>query len=454
MHPLYTTTARAAQWPVTQRLRALQRLVPRANIQAVLRRTGHARRRYLRLPAWFMVWFVIALGLFCRDCYCQVFRWLQPFRRHGTPGRSSLCEARQRLGVAPLYHLARDVLTLQGTPQTPQTFYQGLRLMALDGFVLDVPDSPANARLFGRPGNHRSPGAFPQVRVLALCELGTHVLWRTQIKPCRCSENAMAPTLVRYLEPSMLLVWDRGFFSYSLLQQLQQRQAPLLARIKKNLLFRPLRRMADGSWLAQAYASSRQRQRDQGGIVVRLIDYTFDDPRRPGAGHKHRLLTTLLDAERYPAPELIVLYHERWEEERTIDELKTHLRQRPVLRSATPAGVVQEITGLLLAHYVIRVLMAEAARASGVAPRQLSFTGTLQVLRCRLPECPPSPRGLGQWYANLLAEIAQEVLPARRNRINPRVIKRKISYWPKKRPIHRNYPQPTKQFRPSIVMLN
>src|SRR5438132_1193798 len=175
---------------------------------------------------------------------------------------------------------------------------------------------------------------------------------------------------------------------------------------------------------------------------------------RTGSGQRHRLLTTLLDAGRHPARRLIVLYHERWEEELAIDELKTHQRERPVLRNETPAGVVQEIDGLLLAHYVVRVLMSEAARRNNVPPRRLSFTGALKVLRCRLPECPKSRAGLRRWYEELLAEVAEEVLPGRRERINPRVIKRKMSNWRKKRPEHRRYPQPTKKFRQSVVILS
>jgi hypothetical protein len=454
MPSLYTETATLAQWPTAERIRALKRIIPRARIHAVLRRTGHARRRYLRLPAWFMVWFVIALGLFCRDSYRQVFKWLQPFRRKGTPGRSTFCEARQRLGAAPLLQLAQQVVQLQATPQTPGAFYQGMRLMALDGFVVDVPDTPANARVFGRPGSGRSPAAFPQARVLALCEVGTHVLWRTQIKPCRRGEVTLAPALLRFLQPDMLLLWDRNFLSYDLVQQVRGRGAHLLARIKHNLVFRPLRRLGDGSYLAKLYPSPRHRDRDQCGLVVRIIEYTLNDPGRPGSGEKHRLLTTLLNAARHSAKRLILLYHERWEEEVTIDEIKTHQRERPVLRSETPAGVVQEIQGLLLAHYVVRVLMSEAARSKELPPRRLSFTGTLKVLRCRLPECPKSRSGQRRWYEELLAEIGEEVLPERRNRINPRVIKRKMSNWRKKRPEHRHYPQPTKNFRQCIVMLN
>src|SRR5947209_4860985 len=213
MPSLSTEAATLAQCPTAERIRALKRIIPRARVQAVLRRTGHDRRRYLRLPAWFMVWFVIALGLFCRASYRQVFKWLQPFRRKGTPGRSTFCEARQRLGVAPVLHLTHQVVQLQGTPQTPGAFSQGLWLMALDSFVLDVPDSAANARVFQRPGSGRSPAAFPQARVLALCEVGTHVLWKTQIKPCRRGEVPMAAALLRFLQPDMLLLWDRNFWS-------------------------------------------------------------------------------------------------------------------------------------------------------------------------------------------------------------------------------------------------
>lgn len=451
---LYTAASTLEQFPTAERLQALKRIIPRTKVQAVLQQTGHARRRYLRLPAWFVVWLVIALGLFCRDSYRQVFKWLQPFRRRGTPGRSTLCEARQRLGVAPLRRLAAAVVQLQATPATPGAFYQGLRLMALDGFVLDVPDSPANARVFGRPGSHRSPAAFPQVRVLGLCEVGTHVFWQTLTKPCRRGEGPMASYLLRFLQEDMLLLWDRNFLSFARVRQVRQRRAHLLARIKNNLVFQPLRTLPDGSFRAKLYASPGHRARDAGGLEVRIIEYTLDDPGRPGVGQKHRLLTTLLDAQRHPARRLIELYHERWEEEVAIDELKTHQRERPVLRSETPAGVVQEIQGLLLAHYVIRVLMAEAAQQGKLAPRRLSFTGTLKILRCRLPECPKSPAGQRRWYEDLLAEIAEEVLPERRNRLNPRVIKRKMSNWRKKRPEHRCSPQPTKSFRKSIVMLN
>jgi transposase IS4-like protein/DDE family transposase len=449
---LATEVAHLAQQPTCERVVALRRIIPCSTIKAILRQCRQTQH-CPRLPKWFMVWFVIALGLFAGDCYRQIFRWLQPFRAKGTPRRTTLCEARQRLGVAPLRWLFAQVVQLRGTLTTPGCFYRGLRLMAVDGFVLDVPDTDANDRIFGRPRNQRSPGAFPQVRVLALCEVGTHILWQCLIKPMHRAEIALARVLLTFLTPGMLLLWDRGFLSYAHVAQVLARPAQVLARVKAGLVFTPEKRLPDGSYLAKLYPSAKHRRHDRDGLVVRLIEYTFSDPQRPGAGERHRLLTTLLDGRLDPARTLITLYHERWEEELAIDELKTHQRQRSVLRSQTPAGVVQEIYGLLLGHYVVRVLMCEAAAREQLAPRQLSFTATLKILRCRLPECPRSTHGRSRWYANVLAEIGEERLEPRRDRSNPRVIKRHMSKWSRKRPEHRHHPQPTKEFRKSLVIL-
>jgi Transposase DDE domain/Insertion element 4 transposase N-terminal len=435
--------------PTDERAKALKRIIPCSTVQAILKQTGQTAF-CPRLPKWFMVWFVVGLGLFATDCHRQVYRWLQRFRPSNVPERSTLCEARRRLGVAPLLRLMWRVVKPLATALTPGAFYSGLRLMALDGFVVDLPDAPDNARVFGRPQGGRSPGAFPQARVLALCEVGTHVLWKVLIKPLRRAEIVMARTLLRFLTPDMLLLWDRGFLHYGNVRDVLGRQAHLLARIKKNLVFAQRKPLADGSYLAKLYPSRGHRRRDREGVVVRIIEYRILDPGRSASGEVHRLLTTLRDARRHPAKRLVELYHERWEEELAIDELKTHQQQRPVLRSRTPAGVVQEIYGMLLAHFVVRTLMFEAAAARRQPPRRLSFTGALKILRCRLPECPRGAAGLRRWYDDLVREIAEEVLPPRRDRVNPRVVKRKMSKWPKKRPQHRHNPQPTKKFTDAI----
>nr|WP_245232732.1 transposase domain-containing protein [Thiorhodococcus minor] len=187
---MHQETAAVAAWPTDERLRALQRIIPRARVDDALAQTGRDRTHCQRLPGWFM----IALGLFSRDAYRQIFRCLQVFRPGGIPGRSTLCEARKRLGVAPLRALAAQVVALLGRPETPGAFYRGMRTMAIDGFVLNVADTPANERAFGRPGSGRAPGAFPQVRVLALREPGSHVMWKWLIKSLRSAEITMAPS--------------------------------------------------------------------------------------------------------------------------------------------------------------------------------------------------------------------------------------------------------------------
>ena len=442
--------AQLRQWSGRQRLAALKRILPKQKVTLALR----GRRRCPRTPDTFMIWFVVALGLFCTDCYRQVYRWLVPWKKGDVPGRSTLCEARQRLGVGPLVRLAATAVELLATPDTPGAFYAGLRLMSVDGFVVDLPDLPAHDRVFGRPGNQYAPGAFPQAQVLGLVEAGTHVFWRWLVKNGTLAETRMVPPLLKHLQNDMLVLWDRGFASFDLVQGVVGRGAHLLARWKNNRILRPIRVLSDGSYLACIYPDERARRADRDGLVVRIIEYTLTDPTRPGHGEKHRLLTTLLDAQTHPALTLVELYHVRWEEELAIDELKTHAIERPVLRSQTPAGVVQELYGLLLGHYVVRTLMHEAAARVPTSPLRLSFTGTLKILRCRLPECPQSPKARRQWWHNLLAEIAEEQIPPRRPRVNPRVIKRQQSKWPTKRPHHRHGPQPTQPFGDTVLILH
>jgi hypothetical protein len=232
----------------------------------------------------------------------------------------------------------------------------------------------------------------------------------------------------------------------------------LLVRIKKNLVFKVLRRLSDDSFLAKIYSSTKNRRNNKKGITVRIIEYTLDDPQRVGHGEVHRLMTSLLDERLYPAQELILLYHERWEEELTFDEQKTHQDPRRAskpanLRSETPQGVLQEMYALSIGHFVIRALMFEAAEQEQLDVDRLSFTGCFQILKCRLPECDNrTSSSFEHWVAKLLWEMGQERIEPRRNRINPRVIKRKMSKWPKKRPEHRNRPRLAKRFEETVVM--
>src|SRR4051812_33305575 len=248
--------------------------------------------------------------------------------------------------------------------------------MALDGVVYNVPDSDANAAAFGYPEGGRGQGAFPQVRKLSLVECGSHAeqaFTAKGIKQNDSSEQGMVPLLIPHLALGMLLLWDRGFFSYKLWQSVILRGCHLLARGKASAVLRPVEVLADGSYLAQLYPTSKDRDRDRYGLRVRVIRYKHDDPRRVDCGKEQVLLTSLLDGVRHPARELILLYHERWEIELTFDEQKTHQTPPRVskpahLRSETPLGVMQELYALAIGHYVTRDFMAQAAQAEGLDP--------------------------------------------------------------------------------------
>ena len=250
----------------------------------------------------------------------------------------------------------------------------------------------------------------------------------------------------------MLLIWDRGFFSYELISAVVRRGAHLLARVKSNTVLRPIRRLADGSYLAKIYPSEADRRRDTRGLSVRVIEYTHDDPNRPGAGERHRLITDVTNPEDLPAASTAGLPREVGGRTRAGRDQDPPQRRAIPIRSKTPAGVVQEIYGLMLAHYVVRRVMHDAAVVASQDPDRLSFLDSLRVLQCQLPESPQVPTET--WYRRLLGEVRRQKLRPRRDRWYPRVIKRKMSNWMKKRPEHRNPPQPTKPFREAVVLLN
>jgi Insertion element 4 transposase N-terminal/Transposase DDE domain len=446
---------------ILDRLAGLEQVIRPEEIQQALAATGRVNSRRCALTHEVVLWVVLAMGLFTDVPIRQVFKNARRLRRgEESPPRSSLCVARRRLGVAPVRQLFSQVVRPLARPDTPGAFYRGLRLVGIDGVVLDVPDSDANAATFGRPSaGPRGDGAFPQIRKLSLVELGTHVEIAFLVKPCRCGEHAMVDGLLRHLTSDMLLLWDRGFFSYEQWRKLSAQGVKILARVVSRLVLRPIRTLSDGSYLAKIYKSDYDRRKDRDGILVRVIRYKLDDPQRVGHGEEHVLITNLVDDNLCPATELISLYHERWEEELVFDEQKTHQDPRRAskpaqLRSETPLGVIQEVYALSLGHFVIRSLMFEASATVGLDPDRLSFTGCFQILKCRLPECDGKTlTTLEGWYQSLLWEMQTERTDARRNRINPRVIKRKMSKWKKKRPEHRRIPPLKKTFIETVVML-
>src|SRR5262249_24323242 len=210
-------------------LQGLSQLLPQERLAFILVRTGRQSQRYRRLPAPSVAWLVVAMGLFADLPIPQVWRRLHPSTDQPEPVESAFTQAPQRLGVAPLRQLFAQCAPLMAPHQTIGAFYRGWRLMGLDITVLDLPDTPANDRAFGRPRTRRATGAFPQLRLLALCELGTHAICGLNLKPCRRNEQVMVPALLDRLEPGMLLLWDRGFFSYHLVRRGLTPGAPLLA---------------------------------------------------------------------------------------------------------------------------------------------------------------------------------------------------------------------------------
>jgi Insertion element 4 transposase N-terminal/Transposase DDE domain len=447
---------------ILDRLAGLEQVIPAEAVRQALQATGRTNQRRCTLTHEVVCWVVLAMGLLTELPIRQVFKHARRLRfGEESPHRSSLCVARQRLGIAPVRRLFEQTVRPLARPETPGAFYRGFRLMGIDGVVFDVPDSDVNAAAFGRPSaGPRGDGAFPQVRKLSLVELGTHAEVAVVVRSITHGEQAMVGALLRHLDPEMLLLWDRGFFSYGLWKAVTARRVKILARVTCRLILRPIRNLADGSYLAKIYKSAYDREKDRDGIEVRVIRYTLDDPQRVGHGEVHTLITSLFDDDLYPAKELIILYHERWEQELVFDEQKTHQDPRRAtkpahLRSETPAGVIQEIYALSLGHFVIRSLMFEAAGTVGLDPDRLSFLGCFQILKCRLPECNGStPRSFEEWYRALLWEMQHERTDdeVRRNRINPRVIKRKMSKFKKKRPEHQKVPRLKKTFAETVVM--
>lgn len=433
-------------------LRGLAVLIDQQRLDYILARTSKRRRRQRRLIASSVVWLVIAMSLFAHLCIPMVWRHLHPSSDQPEPNESSFTKARKRLGVRPLRELFYQISGPLASPATPGAWHRGWRLVGIDGTTVDMPDTPENARIFGRGSNQRSPNAFPQVRVLALCELGTHATIDFAFRPVGHSEQSMVPHLLGNLEPGMLLLWDRNFFGFQLIESVLLTGCRLLARVKTSqLILNRNEELADGSYHSKIYPSYWDRIKDRNGRTVRIIEYSHNDPNRPGYAMPNRLLTDILEPDELPAREAVLLYHERWEQELAFDEIKTHLNGREVLlRSKTPRGVVQELYGLMLAHRIIRQVMLDAAATRDLDPDRLSFTDTLRILQCRLHEAPGQTPAA--WYRGLIGEVSQQKLRPRRERWYPRVIKRKMKKWDKKRPKHLHPPQPTKSFADSVVI--
>jgi hypothetical protein len=382
-------------------------------------------------------------------------RLIHPSDEEEAPSTGAYSQARARLGAKVMERLFKRVCQPLARPDTPGAFAYGLRLVALDGSVDEMPDTEANSTYFGRASAGRGESAFPQVQCVYLCECGTHVLFDAAFWPYAVSERRGGKRLLRSVQADMLVMWDRGFHDYDMLAGVRSRGAHVLARLPAHVKPELVEVLPDGTWLAYIHPSAPKRH-DNERLLVRVIDYTIDDPARPGHAQHHRLMTTLLEPTRYPALDLIVLYHERWEVEITLDEVKVHQRLLPrPLRSLKPIGVIQELYALLIAHFVVRFIMHEAGLAYDLDPDRLSFVESLRLIRAAIHEFQlVDPAHHDRLWQRLLHDIARHPLPPRRPRTNPRVVKRKMSNFKLKRPAHRALPQPTQPFSEVVVVLS
>lgn len=386
-------------------LGVLADVVPRDLIEEVLNVTGRREQRTRRLPAHVVVRFCQAMCLFYDDDYEEVLRKLVGgLRDMGSwsdswqvPSASAVSQARARLGPEPLRLLfGRTAIPLAGRG-TKGAWLRSRRLMAIDGFVLDLPDTPENVEEFGLSQSGFRRSSYPQARVVGLGECGTHAIVGAAVDACRVGEQSLLPELFRSMEPDMLVLADRNFYGFKLWQQAADTGAALLWRVGSTLTTPVITELPDGSYLSvvvcqgirpyhraaviEAVASGAKIHPTQ-GIVVRVIEYDVPDRTGNGKNERIRLITSILDPEDTPAIELAAAYHERWEYEGLIDEIKTHMRgPGRVLRSKTPDLVEQEIWALLLTHYAVRALMSRAADEADADPDRLSFTRSLRITR-------------------------------------------------------------------------
>jgi hypothetical protein len=383
----------------------LTQAFPPSLVDGVLVRTGRVQRRTRLLPARVVVYFVLAMCLFCGEGYEEVARLLtdglrQRRRWRGgwtVPSTAAIWKARSRLGVAPVKELFAVVCRPVADADTRGAFYRQWRISAMDGTTFDLPDTEANMAAFGRPprsGRGEQQVGYPQARVVALVECGTHVVFDAAVGPLRTGEHALAGEVLRSLEAGMLLLADRGFFGVALWRRAAATGADLLWRVRKDIVLPVIEQLCDGSYLSEIFDQS-DIHHTRAGVRVRAVEYTL-------AGHEnvYRLITTILDPDQAPAEELAALYAQRWEFESTLDEIKTHLGgSHLVLRSQHPDGAEQELYGFLLVHHAIRHLMHQAAVDGDDDPDRISFTRSLPVVRRQVIDQaafsprPTRPRG-------------------------------------------------------------
>lgn len=378
-------------------LTALQAVISPDAIEQAISHTSSREDRNRTLPSYLVVCLVIAMSLWSKDSMRSVLKnlvdglteaWVRVGQYWKVPCKSAITKARQRLGPRVMSQLFHQVVRPLATTHTPGAFLGKLRVMVVDGTVLDVPDSEANAKVFGRPTTRSGTiAAFPKIRLVLLIEAGTHLICDALMCPYRIGERVRVKKLLRSVKSGMLLMWDRGLHSYGMVQATLAQGCDYLGRVPANVKFVVEQTLDDGSYISWIAPSGKLKRLGCQRIWVRVIEYTVECSNQPGVPLTYRLITSLFDIQQFPAELLASEYHQRWQVENTIDELKVHLlgRKTPI-RSLNPREVVQEVYGWLLGHYAVRCLMCRAAEKAGIAPLRLGFTGTLCVLRRAIPK--------------------------------------------------------------------
>lgn len=377
-------------------LGVITRVCNRDLVDEVLAETGKVETRSRLLPARVVVYYVMALTLFYGDGYEEVMRklvnglrFLRLWARDwNVPTTGAISQARKRLGEAPMRALFERVARPMATRGTHGAWYGQWRVMAIDGVVLDVPDTPENLNHFGKHGSGPAQSPFPQVRVVGLGECGTHAVVGAAIGDTGTLERELFTRVLPDVESDMLILADRGFFSYDLWAQTLHTGAALVWRLKSTIDVPVLETLPDGSYRSELLPKNVKADLKRGkrrttppgaAIPIRVIDYMMTNR---ASGEVIRLVTSIMDHEIAPASELAALYHQRWEFELLLDEIETHqIGGSRVLRSKLPTLVKQEIWALLLTHYTIRHFMRQAADDLAIDPNQLSFTRSLNIIR-------------------------------------------------------------------------
>jgi hypothetical protein len=366
---------------------------PPGVIDRILEETDRVEQRTRLLPSRLVVYYVLAMALYAREGYRELYRLLveglrsvDPSLPVTVPQKSAFSKARERVGSLPLRRLFEETAVPMASASTPGAWYREWRVMSLDGSTLEVPDTPENDEHFGRPSASRGEkSAYPRLRWVALGEVGTRAVVGLEVGSYRDGEKALARPLIARLAPGMLCLCDRYFYGFDFWEEARESGADLLWRVKKNSVFPVEETFSDGSYLSRAFPSDREERKGHPGVPVRVIDYEIEDRGRPSTEPLYRLVTTILDPGRAPARELAALYTERWAVEISIKEIKIYQgRPNVVLRSRKPDGVLQELYGFAAVHYAIRWLLHQASVEQELDPDRLSFTSALRAMRRKL----------------------------------------------------------------------